>query len=899
MSKSLSAIDPERERLAENDRREKNWQRWGSYLPERQWGTVREDYSGNSDAWSYFPFDQAKSRAYRWGDDGLLGLCDREGRMCFAVALWNGKDAFLKERLFGLSGPQGNHGEDVKECYFYLDATPTHSWMRALYKYPQAAFPYDQLREENGRRTKDQPEFELVETGVFDENRYFDVEVRYAKAGPNDFCIEIEVTNCGPEEATIHVLPTLWYRNGWSWGCRHEGCEVKPRFWREGTSRVRGDHASLGKWSWETEDETAPLLFTENETNMALLFNGENASPYVKDGINAAVVEGRADAVNPAGKGTKVAAHHPLTLGAGASHTVRGRLYAETETPAQKFGDAFETVMRTRKQEADLFFENTRGVGNDVEKAKIARQAFAGLLWTKQFYHYIVKDWLEGDTEVAAPPEERKHGRNAEWAGHLYSRNVLSMPDKWEYPWFAAWDTAFHMIPMARIDPYFAKNQLNLFLREWYMHPNGQIPAYEWNFSDVNPPVHAWACWRVYKLTGRRGERDRTFLARTFQKLLLNFTWWVNRKDPAGNNLFAGGFLGLDNIGVFDRSQPLPAGGRLTQADGTAWMAFYCSTMLAMALELAEKDPVYEDIASKFFEHFVAISDAMNHLGGSGLWHEEDGFYYDQWVHPDGRTEPVRLRSLVGLVPLFAVEFIDEARLDTLPGFAKRTRWFLENRKDLARSIAYFSEDGRDTGRHLLAIPSRERLARVLRYVFDEQEFLSPHGVRSMSQHYREDPFVLQVGGQDFSVNYVPGDSNTGLFGGNSNWRGPIWFPMNFLIIEALERYHAFYGESFKVELPTGSGNWVTLDKAAAELSRRLSTLFTPDENGARACHGADQRFAQDPRWKDLLLFHEFFDGDTGLGLGANHQTGWTALIVSLLDRAEERRVMQKQRERK
>lgn len=891
MAKSSRVNDPERLRLAENDRREKNWQRWGSYLPERQWGTVREDYSAKGDAWADFPFEQAKSRAYRWGDDGLLGLCDREGRMCFALALWNGKDPFLKERLFGLAGPQGNHGEDVKEVYFYLDATPTHSWMRALYKYPQAPFPYDALREENARRGKKAGEFELTDTGVFDENRYFDVEVRYAKESPNNFCIEIEVTNCGPDAADLHVLPTLWYRNMWSWGCRHEGCEVKPRLWRHGPGEVWGDHASLGAWRWLHEEQETPLLFTENETNQARLFGGKNAGPYVKDGINDAVVEGKAGAVNPKGKGTKVAAHHVMKLAPGESRVMRSRLFATDEAPKQPFGDGFADVMRQRRDQADTFFSHTRGVcDRDAEKARVARQAFAGLLWTKQFYHYIVKDWLEGDLDVAAPPEQRKHGRNAEWAGHLYSRNVLSMPDKWEYPWFAAWDTAFHMIPMARVDPYYAKAQLNLFLREWYMHPNGQMPAYEWNFSDVNPPVHAWACWRVYKLTGKRGERDRAFLASTFQKLLINFTWWVNRKDPRGNNLFAGGFLGLDNIGVFDRSQPLPSGGSLTQSDGTAWMAFYCSTMLAMALELAEKDLVYEDIASKFFEHFVAISDAMNHLGGSGLWHEEDGFYYDQWVHADGRTEPVRLRSLVGLVPLFAVEFIDEARLDSLPGFAKRTRWFLKYRQDLAKHIAYLSEDGRETGRHLLAIPSRERLSRLVRYLFDEKEFLSPHGVRSMSQHYRDKPYVLHLDGQDFAVNYVPGDSDSGLFGGNSNWRGPIWFPMNFLIIEALERYHAFYGDSFKVELPTGSGNWVTLDVAAADLGRRLSSIFLPGEDGQRACHGGDARFASDPRWKDLLLYHEFFDGDTGKGLGASHQTGWTALITSLLDRPRERR---------
>ncbi len=880
------AKTPEHLRLEEDARREKNWQRWGPYLGERQWGTVREDYSPDGESWGYFTHEQAMARAYRWGEDGLLGITDRECRLCFSLALWNGRDPFLKERLFGLTGPEGNHGEDVKECYFYLDATPTGSWLRALYKYPQAAFPYERLRAESRRRGRDEGEYELLDTGVFDGERYFDVEAIYAKAGPDDICIQITVANRGSEPAEIHVLPTLWFRNSWSWGCRHEGCEIKPKLRAVSDVKVQCDHVSLGRFFLEVEPTAAgagQLIFAENETNARRLFGSETSPKYPKDAFHDYVVSQRSDAVNPARVGTKCAAHQKLTLAPGEERVLRLRLYAESAAPRAAFGRNFDDTISTRRREADKFYAVVEGdAANKVPAAKpVSRQAYAGLLWSKQFYHYVVKDWLEGDPEQPRPSEARKTGRNSDWP-HLFARDVISMPDKWEYPWFAAWDLAFHMIPMARIDPVFAKGQLNLLLREWYMHPNGQMPAYEWNFSDVNPPVHAWACWRVYKMTGPRGARDRVWLARVFQKLLINFTWWVNRKDPGGRHIFSGGFLGLDNIGVFDRSKPLPTGGSLEQADGTAWMAFYCGTMLSMSLELAEGDPGYEDIASKFFEHFVSIADAMNNLGGTGLWHEEDGFYYDQLLL-EGRAHPVRLRSLVGIVPLFAVEYIEEGRLDRLPGFAKRTRWFLENRKELSAQISYLARDGRDAGRRLLAIPSRERLERVLRYVFDEKEFLSPHGVRSLSRAYAERPFVLSAGGAEYRVGYEPGESRTWLFGGNSNWRGPVWLPMNYLLIESLERYHHFYGDTFTMEFPTGSGNRMNLAQIARELGQRLVGLFLPNGGGRRPALGMEPRFVSDPHWQELLWFHEYFHGDTGQGLGASHQTGWTALVAQLI----------------
>jgi hypothetical protein len=880
------AHDPETARLEEDARRRKNWQRWGPYLAERQWGTVREDYSADGTSWTYFPHDHARSRAYRWGEDGLLGIADRECRLCFALALWNGNDPILKERLFGLAGPEGNHGEDVKECYFYLDSTPTHSYMKALYKYPQTAYPYAQLVDENRRRGKDQREFEVIDTGVFDVGRYFDVLVEYAKAAPDDVLVRITAANRGTAAARLHLLPILWFRNTWSWGRTGEGYWPKPSIVRAGPNHLRAEHASLGAFRLDAEPlaglETR-FLFTENETNTARHF-GTGSGRSAKDAFHAYLVHGRGDVLAVDEAGTKAAAWSVLDVPAGGEIVWRLRLRSENEAAGPAFGAAFDRAVAERVAEADAFYEARMPPGLSEDERRILRQANAGLLWSKQFFHYIVKDWLEGDPAQPPPPASRAAGRNADWR-HVFNRDVISMPDTWEYPWYAAWDLAFHMIPFARIDPQFAKEQLVLLLREWYMHPNGQIPAYEFAFSDVNPPVHAWSAWRVYKMTGQRGARDRVFLSRVFQKLLINFTWWVNRKDAEGNHLFAGGFLGLDNIGVFDRSRPLPSGGRLEQADGTAWMAFYCNTMLSMALELSRNNPATEDLASKFFEHFVAITDAMNTLGGTGLWDEEDGFYYDQFHH-HGTHIPLRVRSLVGLIPLLAVEVLEQEMIDRLPGFARRLRWFVDNRPDLARHIAYMEADGSASnhGRRLLAIPSRQRLERVLRYVLDENEFLSPYGVRSMSRFHLEHPYVFRVGDMEHRVTYVPGESDSGMFGGNSNWRGPVWFPINYLLVEALERYHHFYGDTLRVECPTGSGRWMNLAEVASDLAGRLARIFMRDERGRRPCHGDDPRFIADPHWRDCVLFHEYFHGDTGQGIGASHQTGWTALVTRCIE---------------
>ncbi len=876
--------DDEAARLAEDAARERHWKRWGPYLSERQWATVREDYSAAQDPWAYFPHDHARSRAYRWGEDGLLGLCDHLGRLAFGLALWNGRDPILKERLFGLTGPEGNHGEDVKEQYFYLDSTPTHSYLRSLYRYPQTEFPYTRLVEENRRRGRDRPEFEIEDTGIFDDDRYFDVFTEYAKASPNDILIRIAVANRGPEPARLDVLPTLWFRNTWSWGRTGEGFPARPRIQSTEDSFVDAEHEELGRFRLAVEPMAGAsppaLLFTENETNLERLYGVPNASPWVKDAFHRHVIEGAPNAVNPARFGTKAAAHYRLEVPAGETTTLRLRLSADTEAPKSAFGADFDMTFEARRREADTFYEQAlpRGL-SDAEQAVI-RQGYAGLLHSKQFYHYSVEQWLEGDPAQPPPPPERRHGRNHDWM-HLYNRDVLSMPDKWEYPWYAAWDLAFHMIPMARIDPVFAKHQLLLFLREWYMHPNGQIPAYEFSFSDVNPPVHAWAAWRVYKISAPAGKRDRTFLRRVFDKLVVNFTWWVNRKDLDGHHLFAGGFLGLDNVGVFDRSQALPTGGHLEQADGTAWMAFYCATMLSMALELAQEDQVYEDMASKFFEHFVAIVDAINALGGTGLWDEEDGFYYDQ-LHIGDEHLPLRVRSLVGLIPLLAVELLEDAQIDRLPEFRKRMEWFLENRADLGQHISYCDADAH--GHRLLAVPSRERLERVLRYVLDENEFLSPHGIRSVSRVHAAHPYVFRCGGMEHRVGYEPGESTTRQFGGNSNWRGPIWFPINHLLVEAMERYAHFYGDGLRVECPTGSGRLVGLDEVAREIRTRLARIFLPDAAGRRPWHGADPRWRDDPHWRNLFLFHEYFDGEDGRGLGASHQTGWTTLAVTVIE---------------
>ncbi|MFZ5477219.1 MAG: MGH1-like glycoside hydrolase domain-containing protein [Myxococcota bacterium] len=870
-------------RLAEDRARRANWKRWGPYLSDRQWGTVREDYSPDGNAWGYFPHDHARMRAYRWGEDGLLGLCDRQCRLCFGLALWNERDPILKERIFGLTGPEGNHGEDAKEEWFFLDSTPTHSYMRALYKYPQAEFPYARLVEESRRRSRRDPEFELADTGIFDGGRYFDVFVEYAKASPDDVHVRVTIHNRGPDAAPLHVLPTLWFRNTWSWGRTGEGYGERPRTWLGDGGRVLAEGPQLGTFALEAAGEPE-WLFTENESNRERLWGSPNAFPWVKDAFHDRVILGR-DVTNPAMSGTKAAAWYRMIVPAGKSKTLRLRLAAADLAPSDP-----ARTFAARIAEADAWAAEHVPPEATPEEARIWRQGAAGLLWTKQFYHFVVKDWLEGDPAHPAPPRDRLQGRNREWSRHLYNRDVVSMPDKWEYPWFAAWDLAFHMIPFARFDPDFAKSQLELFLREWYMHPNGQLPAYEWNFSDVNPPVHAWAAWRVYKMTGPPGGRDRRFLVHAFQKLLINFTWWVNRKDPEGKNLFAGGFLGLDNIGVFDRSRPLPTGGHVEQADGTAWMGFYCATMLAMALELARGEDAYEDLASKFFEHFVEIVDAINTLGGTGLWDEADGFWYDR-LSVGGDVLPLRIRSMVGIIPLFAVEVLDAETLRALPGFRKRMDWFLHNKPDLARHLSRLDVPRGDPRRDLrmLAIPTRAQLERVLRYVLDEDEFLSPYGVRSLSRAHRDRPYVLHVGGEEHRVDYCPGESDTGMFGGNSNWRGPVWFPVNYLLIEALERYHRFYGDDFTVECPVGSGRRVTLQGVADELRRRLLAIFLPDEQGRRPFHGDTRLYAEDPHFRELVLFHEYFHGDTGKGLGATHQTGWTALVLRCIDGANRR----------
>ena len=868
--------DPERARLAEDARREKNWKRWGPYLSERQWGTVREDYSATGECWSYFPHEHARSRAYRWGEEGLLGICDREGRLCFALTLWNGQDPILKERLFGLTGEQGNHGEDVKEYYFYVDSSPTHSYMKGVYKYPQQAFPYQQLVEENQRRSNRDREYELIDTGAFNDSRYFDVSVEYAKASPDDILIRIRIDNRGPEPWTLHVLPTIWFRNAWSWGRTAEGHWPEPAIRQIDGTHLSCEQVSLGKFQFEAITEPQQFLFTGNETNFEKLFQVPNAKPYVKDAFHRYVVDGEHEAVNPQQVGTKAAAYYCEEIPSEKGIELRFRLRADNEGGEVAFDDVFAQ----RIQETNLFY----GVDENAPAAlQIARQAHAGLLWSKQFYHFAVLQWLEGDPAYPEPPADRWYGRNCEWK-HLYNRDVISIPDNWEFPWYASWDLAFHMIPFAEIDPDFAKEQLILLLREWYTNPSGQLPAYEFAFGDVNPPVHAWAAWRVYKISAPRGKRDRPFLERVFQKSVINFTWWVNRKDIAGKQIFSGGFLGLDNVGIFDRSKPMPNGSVLEQADGSAWMAFYCTTMLAISLELASEDPAYEDVASKFFEHFVAIADAMNSLGGTGLWNEEDGFYYDQVRTDGGIMIPVKVRSLVGLIPLFAVTILQQDVIERLPGFHKRMQWFLNNRQDLYHQISMMEVHKDAEHRYrLLAIPTRARLLRVLNRMLDEREFLSPFGLRSLSAAYEEHPYQLHLNGEDFGISYDPGESTSGMFGGNSNWRGPIWFPLNYLFIESLERYYHFYGDDLTVECPTGSGRLMNLLEVSREINRRLCTIFLPDSNGWAPWQGDDQIYVNDPHWRGLTHFNEYFHAETGRGCGASHQTGWTALIARCL----------------
>jgi hypothetical protein len=873
-------------RRAESRAKTKHWKRWGPYLSERAWGTVREDYSPYGTAWEYLPHDHARSRTYRWNEDGIAGICDRRQFICFSVAMWNGRDPILKERLFGLTGNEGNHGEDVKEYYFYLDNTPTHSYMKCLYKYPQTAFPYDHLVAENKRRGKSQPEYELLDTGVFNENRYFDVFVEYAKADVEDILIKITVTNHGPDPASIRLLPTIWFRNSWKWKFNR----IRPEMHMQKVAPdpvIHLNHPQV-EGHWLHCEGSPELLFTENETNQQRLFGVPNPSPYVKDSIDSYVVHGAQDAVNPHHTGTKAAADYALTIASGESSVVRLRL-APGDLHGQNAFDGFENTFALRRREADEFYATVVPQDLSTDAQSVMRQGLAGMLWSKQFYHYVIKDWLEGDPTCPPPPPERLQGRNHEWT-HLYNADVLSMPDKWEYPWYAAWDLAFHCVPLSLVDSDFAKDQLLLLLREWYMHPNGQIPAYEWAFGDVNPPVHAWAAWRVYKIDKKRhGKGDVDFLKRVFHKLLLNFTWWVNRKDADGMNIFQGGFLGLDNIGVFDRSAPLPTGGYIEQSDGTSWMAMYTLNLLAIALELAIIDPVYEDVASKFWEHFIFIAHAMSHRGsdGIGLWNDDDGFFYDVLKLPNGVQFPMKIRSMVGLIPLFAVETLEQEVLDQLPGFKRRLEWFLDNRPDLTDNIACMKTHGR-AERRLLSIANEKQLRAILRYMLDEAEFLSPYGVRALSRYHSEHPYTLTVMGREYRVDYEPAESQTGLFGGNSNWRGPIWFPVNFLLVESLQKFHYYFGDDFKVEFPTGSGKMLTLWDVAGELSRRMTNIFLKDDKGRRPVFGNIEKFQTDPLWRDFVLFHEYFNGDTGAGVGASHQTGWTGVVTKLMQQSGE-----------
>jgi len=875
-------MNVEKQRLAEIDSDQKNWRRWGPYLSERQWGTVREDYSPGGTAWEYFPHNHARSRAYRWGEDGVAGISDDKQNLCLSLALWNGKDPILKERLFGLTNAQGNHGEDVKEIYYYLDATPTHSYLKMLYKYPQREFPYAQLVEENARRGKEQLEFELLDTGIFDDDRYFDVFVEYAKAAPEDLLMRVTIYNRGPDEAAIHLLPQLLFRNTWSW----KENSPKPEIFPTNRSAIAAKHAELGTYTLNC-DGNPELLFCDNETNFLRLFGQNQITGHFKDAFHDYVVHGNSSAVNPERSGTKAGALYQLTIPAGGSKQVRLRL--SNANNRKSFAD-FDSIFAQRISEADEFYAGLQKGISDADARNVQRQAFAGMIWSKQFFHYDVTKWLRGDPAQPPPPPERKHGRNSDWK-HLNAADIISMPDKWEFPWFAAWDLAFHCISLAQIDAEFAKHQLVLLTREWYMHPNGQLPAYEWAFGDVNPPVHAWAAYRVFQMDRKqRREKnandkgDLEFLERVYHKLLLNFTWWVNRKDAQGKNIFQGGFLGLDNIGVFDRNKPLPDGGFINQADGTSWMAMYCLNLLRIALELAQHNKVYEDIATKFFEHFLGIAAAIN--GGEedalGLWDEQDEFYYDHLCLPDGRNLPIKLRSMVGLIPLFAVEVIEPALLKKLPRFAARMEWYLNYRPDLANLVSHWQKCGQDE-RRLLSLLRGHRMKCLLRRMLDETEFLSDHGVRALSKAHEQQPYHLDCGGQIHEVRYWPAESQNGLFGGNSNWRGPIWMPLNFLLIESLQKFHHYYGDDFKVECPAGSGKFMTINEVAGELARRITGLFLKGGDGQRPVLKYHPKLAGDPHFKDYILFHEYFHGDTGRGAGASHQTGWTGLVAKLI----------------
>jgi len=882
-------------RLEEYRERISNWKLWGPYLSERSWGNVREDYSANGDAWAYFPHDHSRSRAYRWGEDGLCGISDRSQNLCFAFAFWNGKDPILKERLFGLAGPEGNHGEDVKELYFYLDSSPTHSYMRALYKYPQQLYPYADLLAENRLRTKQQKEYEIQDTGVFDQSRYFDCEIEYAKALQDDILIRLTVTNRGPEVSQLHLLPTLWFRNVWSWGYPAgpmkelqggNGIEL-PKISQKIVDKNRAQvkveafHPTFGTYYLALEGD-AEALFTENESNTQRLFNIPNRSDYVKDAFHRYLVNGEKEAINPQLTGTKTALYRTVMVPPGAE--VRMNLRLSRYDQAEPFQD-FSQVFAERKKECGDFYRALSSPNLGEEERELQRQALGGVLWSKQLYYYDVEQWLEGDPAgIHKSTPERTAGRNSKWR-HLANFDIISMPDKWEFPWYAAWDLAFHTLSLTLADPDFAKRQLELMTREWYMHPNGQLPAYEWSFSDVNPPVHVWAAWRVFKIDAKvTGKQDISFLEGIFHKLLLNFTWWVNQKDAAGNNIFQGGFLGLDNIGIFDRSRPLPFGGRIDQSDGTAWMASYSLAMLRVAIELAKVNPVYQDLASKFLEHFLRVAHAMTNIGGSGfsLWDEEDGFFYDVLHLPDGTITPLKVRSLVGLIPLIAVDTIDAETLNALPDLKRRLKWFVINRSHLSGNIARMETPGKPKNR-LAALVTKERMLRMFKRMFDENEFLSEYGLRSLSRAHEKNPYRLNIGGESFEISYEPGESLNGMFGGNSNWRGPVWFPTNYLLIEALQRFHHFYGDELKVEYPTGSGVHLTLDQIASDLSKRLLKLFKKKPDGTRPFYGPHQIFSKDKNFENLFLFHEYYNAETGEGLGASHQTGWTSLVAKLL----------------
>ena len=878
MAENISA---EKKRLAANDRREERWHRWGPYLAERQWGTVREDYSAGGTAWEYFPHDHARSRAYRWGEDGLAGYADDQCRLCLSLGLWNGRDPILKERLFGLSNEEGNHGEDVKEIYYYLDATPTHSYLKFLYKYPQQEFPYQDLIQKNGQRSRSEAEFELLDTGIFDDNRYFDVFVEYAKSAPEESLMRITVHNRGAEAAPIHLLPQICFRNTWSWGFDASKPELAAA-----QNSIAAAHAELGDYKLLC-DGTPEFIFCDNETNFLRTFGRQNPPGYFKDAFHEYIVHGNQAAVNPHRTGTKAAAHYQIIIPAGGSAQVR--LWLAPASDEVNFAE-FDAIFFQRIAEADEFYAELQSEIADAELRRVQRQAFAGMIWSKQFYYYDVRNWLNGDVAQPRPPLSRKRARNADWT-HLNNSTVMSMPDKWEYPWFAAWDLAFHCIPLALVDPEFAKRQLDVLTREWYMHPNGQLPAYEWAFGDVNPPVHAWASWRVFQMdrkqrreTNADDSGDLKFLERVFHKLLLNFTWWVNRKDAQGRNIFQGGFLGLDNIGVFDRSSPLPTGGYINQADGTSWMAMYCLNLLRISLELARHNSAYESIATKFFEHFLDIAAAINGFedGALGLWDETDEFYYDHLCLADGENCPMKIRSMVGLIPLFAVEVLDPALLEQLPEFNARLQWYLANRPDLAKLVSRWQQHGSGE-RSLLSLLRGHRMKCLLRRMLDETEFLSNYGVRALSKVHEREPYRFQADGIAHEVCYWPAESQSGLFGGNSNWRGPIWMPMNFLLIESLQKFHHYYGPEFKVECPTGSGKFLSLSEIADELSGRLTRLFLPDKNGVRPVLNYHPKLANDPHFKDYVLFHEYFHGDNGRGVGASHQTGWTGLIAKLI----------------